>query len=236
MGFVKLHDTMLDSTIWSYDSDTIRVWITMLLMCDQYGIIECRAPGIARRAGLTLDVTLKAIDVFSSPDKYSRTRDFDGRRVEETDVGYLILNYQKYREKLSRISELERKRRWAEKNRSRLNDAESSDDVDASSDDRHKQKQKQKQKQKHIEEVYQSSEFIEFWNLYPKKVGKLEAAKAIKKLLKKQSDYDTMMKSLKTYRFSKEKQYIPNPATWLNQRRWEDEDETAKGSGIKYDA
>jgi hypothetical protein len=244
MGFVKLHDTILSSTVWAYDAETVKVWITLLVMADSEGIVRTRAPGISHQARIPLDQTERALKIFSEPDDYSSTRDFDGRRIEETDDGWVILNYKEYRKRLSKEAELERKRDWARKNRSVAKIATERLHVDGNSENSTQDKTIQNNtiqeadntKQDKKQTIYESKEFINFWEQYPKKVGKLEAAKAIKKLLKKQSDYDTMIESLKTYRFSKEKQYIPNPATWLNQRRWEDEDETAKGSGIKYDA
>lgn len=36
---------------------------------------------------------------LEGPDQYSRTEDFDGRRIEKTSGGWKILNYQKYRQK-----------------------------------------------------------------------------------------------------------------------------------------
>lgn len=74
--------------------------------------------------------------------------------------------------------------------------------------------------------------FVEFWSAYPKKVGKGAAESAWKKL---KPPADKCMAALATQKNSvdwkKENgQYIPNPATWINQRRWED-GETAADPG-----
>lgn len=68
--------------------------------------------------------------------------------------------------------------------------------------------------------------FEAFWNLYPKKTGKGDAGKAWKKI--KASEIKAIMASVESHvEFWKcsdtKRQYIPNPSTWLNQRRWEDE-------------
>jgi len=72
--------------------------------------------------------------------------------------------------------------------------------------------------------------FSMFWSIYPRKVGKGAAAKAWKNLKLRDGDRDLCkaildgakrMKEVATYT---DKQFIPHPATWLNQRRWEDED------------
>ena len=70
--------------------------------------------------------------------------------------------------------------------------------------------------------------FDEFWFNYPKKVGKPKAEQSFKNLTVK--DQKALLSALGGYQFSAEKQYIPFPATFINQRRWEDEQETKTGS------
>ena len=72
--------------------------------------------------------------------------------------------------------------------------------------------------------------FIEFWTAYPKKTGKGAAHTSWKKIKPKVSreTADKIIASVRAYaqtqQWKKENgQYIPNPATFLNQRRWEDE-------------
>ena len=72
------------------------------------------------------------------------------------------------------------------------------------------------------------SGFESFWNEYPKKVSKQEAIKAFNKLEPDTTLLDTILEALRTQKRSSDwtrdnGQYIPHPATWLNQRRWEDE-------------
>lgn len=68
--------------------------------------------------------------------------------------------------------------------------------------------------------------FAAFWNAYPKKVGKGAAEKAFQKsgINGKLSEILTAIAiARETDQWRKDEgQYIPNPATWLNQRRWED--------------
>ena len=69
--------------------------------------------------------------------------------------------------------------------------------------------------------------FDSFWKAYPKKVGKKEAQRAWQKA----SDLPSIEIVLKAIEVQKSSdawkkdngQFIPNPATWLNQGRWEDE-------------
>lgn len=70
--------------------------------------------------------------------------------------------------------------------------------------------------------------FEAFWDLYPKKVAKGQAAKAHKAALKK-ADADAILEGLRGHlpAFAKsERQFIPNPATWLNGERWGDDLDT----------
>ena len=70
-----------------------------------------------------------------------------------------------------------------------------------------------------------SEKFDQFWKSYPKKVGKGFAEKAWEK---QKPDLNLVLKSLEWQKESEQwkkdgGQFIPNPATYLNQRRWEDE-------------
>ena len=68
------------------------------------------------------------------------------------------------------------------------------------------------------------SGFADFWEAYPKKVGKGAAETSWKKLKPKLADVLTAIESQSASdQWRKDGgQFIPNPATWLNQRRWED--------------
>ena len=73
--------------------------------------------------------------------------------------------------------------------------------------------------------------FDKFYKLYPRKIGRVVAQRSFKKLNKreKQLAYDGLVNYIKFWESSKtEKQFIPHPSTWLNQKRWEDELEDSK--------
>ena len=67
--------------------------------------------------------------------------------------------------------------------------------------------------------------FDAFWKAYPKKVGKEAARKAFGKVKKPIESLLTAIERQKcSDQWTKDNgQYIPNPATWLNQGRWDDE-------------
>lgn len=84
--------------------------------------------------------------------------------------------------------------------------------------------------------------FDEFWQSYPHKVGKKAALSAWKKLKPNAGLRAKIMESLETQKSSQQwrrenGRYIPNPSTWLNQGRWDDQLDqvnTSKG-GTSYE-
>lgn len=69
------------------------------------------------------------------------------------------------------------------------------------------------------------ADFDVFWLNYPKKVGKDAARKAFSKV---KVPVETLLSAIEQQKCSRQwqedgGQYIPNPATWLNQGRWQDE-------------
>lgn len=78
--------------------------------------------------------------------------------------------------------------------------------------------------------------FDTFWATYPKKVGKVAAQKAFDKIRPSNELFSQMLNAIKQQRASPQwtrdnGQYIPNPATWLNQGRWDDEPTAAPANG-----
>ena len=77
-----------------------------------------------------------------------------------------------------------------------------------------------------------SDDFLEFWSAYPKKIGKGAAYKIYQKLKLTKKEKDEILSALKWQKKSQQwqkdnGQFIPYPATYLNQRRWEDEQQEA---------
>jgi len=65
--------------------------------------------------------------------------------------------------------------------------------------------------------------WTDFWCSYPRKAAKPKAERAFKRLSKR--DQLAILDHLPKRRWPKDKQYIMIPTTFLNQRRWEDEDQ-----------
>ena len=85
----------------------------------------------------------------------------------------------------------------------------------------HTLKEKEKEKEKEKPE----NAFELFWEAYPKKVGKGAAEKSWKT---QKPEIVIILKAIESQKQSPQwkkeaGQFIPNPATWINQKRWEDE-------------
>ena len=71
-----------------------------------------------------------------------------------------------------------------------------------------------------------SDDFDAFYLAYPRKVSKTNARKA---WIKNDCKLSEILPALEIHKKGwKDPQYIPHPATWLNQRRWEDEQPVVK--------
>lgn len=82
--------------------------------------------------------------------------------------------------------------------------------------------------------------FDRFWKAYPKKVAKPVAEKAFRKLNPSAELGERIISDVEMRRASKDwtkdnGQYIPNPSTYLNQRRWEDEVQTPRTKDTSMD-
>lgn len=89
-------------------------------------------------------------------------------------------------------------------------------------------KEEKQVKEKSKTENKQQEYFSIFWASYPKKVGKGAAEKSWKKIKPTKDLLEKMLNAIEiakqSMQWNKDNgQYIPNPATWLNQKRWEDE-------------
>lgn len=71
--------------------------------------------------------------------------------------------------------------------------------------------------------MFESAEFQMFYSAYPKKTHRDEALAAWKKLKPDPVLIALLMKDVKTRVWPADRDFIPNPATYLHKRRWLDE-------------
>lgn len=100
---------------------------------------------------------------------------------------------------------------------------------------------KNKNKSKNIEKESEkelSERFERFWSVYPRHIAKQNAKKSFDKLNPDDELLEVMIRAVneqkKTDQWTKDNgQFIPHPATWINQKRWEDESVPAKSAVVK---
>jgi hypothetical protein len=100
-GYVKLFSDIVESSIWDQDSDTCKVWITLLALSDADGYVRGSEGWLASKARVSEEKCRLALQSFHRPDDRSRTKDNDGKRIETLEDGWLILNYLAFRDRLS---------------------------------------------------------------------------------------------------------------------------------------
>jgi hypothetical protein len=83
-------------------------------------------------------------------------------------------------------------------------------------------KEESKKERTRASALVSPKEFEMFWNLYPHKVGKEAARKSFEKKVRKKIGFPQLMAALQRYRDKTDDRPWCNPATWLNQERWDD--------------
>jgi hypothetical protein len=133
-GYTKLFPSIVHSTVWRAPNATRLVWITMLALADRDGQVEASLPGLADAARVSLDECTEALQYLQQPDPWSRTKDFQGRRIVPTDGGWLLLNHEKYRRKLDAEDRKTRAAERQKRHRDRRRDVTERDSNAASRD------------------------------------------------------------------------------------------------------
>ena len=234
-GYTKLFSTILTSTIWQEDSDTRVLWVTMLALADQNGKVDATLPGLANIANITIEACEKAITKFESPDKYSRSKKFQGRRIKYIKGGWRILNYAEYRDKMRDRAGYYRNYRATKRNQAQplattgnrwqpISEAE----AEALIEKKEKKEKKENMRAHRTKPVCDNETFDRFWDAYPKKQKKLNAQKAWHKLkpdtvLAEQIIRDVRIRSQRLDWLKENGKYVPMPTTYLNGQRWTDE-------------
>lgn len=142
-------------------------------------------------------------------------------KVSTDESSIEIVNWAKRQERIAQTP-YERVKKYRE-NKAKLEiDNKMITDDNVNDSDRKEKKRKEKK----IQYIIYSDFFLEFYNLYPRKVGKTGAYKKWETVIKK-TDPKIIIKGLKDQlnanMFSPEEKYIKHPEVWLNKGCWEDE-------------
>lgn len=230
--YTKLFSSITASTVWGEPYPTRIVWVAMLAMADAQGNVYGAIPGLARHANVTLTEVEDALRSFLAPDPYSRTRDHDGRRIEEVDGGWRLINHAKYSAVRGESERREYKRQWDRENRSKQSDSHPtiSDKPDSNptkSDHPTPPAPTPSltEEAKAKPSVQHAARFEDFWSVYPNKKGKQEAEKRWRK-----DGLDAIadriiahVRHMAAHDDAWRRGFEPMGSTYLNQARWTDE-------------
>src|SRR6266446_3587224 len=227
-GYTKLFSSIVTSTIWTESNETRLVWITMLALSDKDGVVPASVPGLANLARVSLEECEQALGVLAGPDKYSRTTEFEGRRIEKIDGGWRLLNHGKYRRMLSTEERREYLATKQREYRSRVKQSSTSvtdvsdTDTRLTHTDADTEAEADSKEKQHIKPPASlaASEFRLFWDKYPKKIGEQRAREAWKKS-GCEGRLGEILASLKDWQKTwADPQFIPNASRWLGEGLW----------------
>lgn len=225
-GYIKLHRSLL-SWEWYDDPNTFRLFLHLLLTVNYedkewHGMTIKRGQRVCSHAKLAAETKLSVKSVRTALNHLKRT----GEVAYQVTPQYGLVTVNNY----CKFQELAQE------------EAYDGQTTGTQAADKGQQCKKDK-KEKNIPPISPTGDvealFEKFWGAYPRHTAKAEARKAFVKLSPNSDLLETMLAAVKRQQGSEQwsrdnGQYIPYPATWLNQRRWEDEEKKASGKGSKY--
>lgn len=119
VGYTKLFDRLVRSSIWDEDAETCKVWITMLALSDKDGNVISTVKSLALMSRVGVEKTVEALAKFLAPDPEGLTQEHEGRRLSLIEGGWHLLNHSKYRQMLRNAERGEYKRDWMAKARAK---------------------------------------------------------------------------------------------------------------------
>lgn len=220
IGYIKLYRDMLNWE-WMTDPNTAHLFVTILLMANwedrQFKGLEVKRgqfvtsyETLSARTGLTVSKIRTALNNLESTHEVSR-------KIAGKWQVITVENYAKYQDSVQQLDTVLAGKSQA--NRRQIATTE------------------EYKEYKELNNIHtcaskrnKSAAFDQFWELYPKKKGKEPARKAFAKLDLTEALLEEILTAVKAQKETRDwqkegGQFIPYPATWLNQRRWEDEAE-----------
>lgn len=204
------------------------VWVHVLIQADWVtGEAEINPIIIAAAigGGVTAEEVEAAIAMFCAPDPKSRTKAFEGRRLEQTgEFIYKILNWEDHQKPADMTERREQVRLAVARYRQRQKAADVQDKSNPVQDSPpHVSKRLRKD-----DEPEGDAEFMAFFAAYPNKKKRLDAFKAWRGVEGKRPGLEQLLAKLGEFRASREwteegGKYIPAAGPWLRGRRWQDE-------------
>ena len=249
----------------------------MLALADKNGEVAATVPGLADMARVSSEECEIALKTFLTPDPDSRSKDSDGRRIEEIEGGWEIINHAKYR-KMTDLDDMReknaaRQRRFKARNVTetqgnagnvteakkvtlpvtivtlgnapvtKSNDiatpapapeAEATTKTTTTSSPETAPAVTVKVKTK--KQLHTKEALEELYQIYPRHDGHLAALTAIDRAITLKG-FDPLKEAVQAYALAVaswpagDRQFIPQPTTWFNQGRYDDDRDTWRRNG-----
>jgi len=219
MKWFRLYSEVLhDHKVQSLDGDTFKAWVNLLCLASQN---DGHLPSVD---SICFNLRMDKHGVETLLERLLNATLID--KVSGGSSGYRYAPHNWNKRQYKSDTSTERVKRFRERS-----ETVTVTPPDTDTDTEQIQKQKDISRTKQVRSGHKES-FEKFWSSYPRKVGKGAAEKSWIKALQS-TEADTIIASLVAYKFSEDVNFIPHPATWLNQRRWEDAMEMKGETEIK---
>lgn len=238
-GWVKLHRSLQDKAFFRKDSEIVHLWIHILMQAthvkrEEYlgKKLHTCAPGefTTDRRLLALETGINASKVERCLTYFEKIEQQIEQRKTRQNRLIIVKNWHLYQESEPQSEP------QVNHNRTTSEPHIAEDAHKTVSDQRKKERKCIKERKKELfknermKEEYTVCKFDEFYILYPKKRAKKKAIESWMKLKLNDDLFNQIIASLKQDVNSEqwnrdEGKFIPLPATWLNQERWNDSHE-----------
>jgi len=96
----KIWESMFDGSLVETRWEAVITFMVLITFADKNGIVDMTPAALSGRTTIPKPIFEKGLKVLEAPDKISRTKDSDGRRIIRLDEhrkwGWKIVNYEKY--------------------------------------------------------------------------------------------------------------------------------------------
>lgn len=98
MNWAPIWCGIVDSSLWDEPDHVVKIFLTMLALKGPDHIVRKSAYQLKHHSRKTEAEVLDALRILSEPDtRRMEQQEFDGRRIEMVEGGWLVLNGEKYR-------------------------------------------------------------------------------------------------------------------------------------------
>jgi hypothetical protein len=234
MGFTKLDSRIIDSSIWDENANVLKIFITFWTKSDPDGIVDATLNSIYRSANLLDDKNNpisfekfnEYLQVLLDPDKSSRTKINDGRRIVLLEESKWLVSTYKINRELTYSNNPESIRKREQRNSKRdMSQSVPGHSVSVSASVSASDSVSGSSLNSSFDAIFSS-----FWLTYPKKEEQEVTKKIFIDILKNKiatpyqltngvSGYNAYC--LVTYPDDyPHSQYIKKPKNWLNDKNW----------------